>query len=246
MLEMNPHLMTESTTNTTDKKLLNIQNVQTNVKNKQIPTKGQQIAALTIKRYREIIQMSEDIRINSSRKDMTREKADEETAQKLGLNVWIIQKIRAILNSYQQESETGRLCIEKMLQQGKAISTVKRFCFNLKKCSDKDKQLYLEDKISDKELCGIVENTAKTTAVHFNSVDEVIISMSDRTADSYSLADTAKLLKRGVDHLDGTIETLLTDKYLKTFSGNDLQSRTVIRDCCDHLNEIAKVIASLL
>ena len=79
------------------------------------------------------------------------------------------------------------------------------------------------------------------------SFDEIYSEIKDINCTYKThLRNTADLFNKGVCYLEEIIQRVLSDEYINTFDESDENSREVIKDGLDRINQIHNVISSLM
>lgn len=79
------------------------------------------------------------------------------------------------------------------------------------------------------------------------SFDEIYSEIKDINCTYKThLRNTADLFNKGVCYLEEIIQRVLSDEYINTFGESDENSRNVIEDCLDRIDQIHTVISSLM
>lgn len=79
------------------------------------------------------------------------------------------------------------------------------------------------------------------------SFDEIYSEIKDINCTyKIHLRNTADLFNKGVCYLEEIIQRVLSDEYINTFDESDENSREVIKDGLDRINQIHNVISSLM
>lgn len=79
------------------------------------------------------------------------------------------------------------------------------------------------------------------------SFEEIYSEIKDTEAVYQAkLNNTADLFNKGVEYLEEIVQRVLSDEYINTFDEADENSRTLIEDCLDRINQIHTVISSLI
>lgn len=79
------------------------------------------------------------------------------------------------------------------------------------------------------------------------SFDEIYSEIKDiNSTYKIHLRNTADLFNKGVCYLEEIIQRVLSDEYINTFDEPDENSREVIKDGLDRINQIHTVISSLM